>query len=100
MIEARKASRDPKDCLRTIDALRSMGFPDEAFPALHHQHGSVTRFHSFSEGVQRYRDDENNHRVHQRLLYVLLSCPDGVPPKGKSFQSLAEEAFKLIPPIQ
>lgn len=100
LIQARKASRDSRDCRRTIDALRTMGFPDDAFPALHHQHGSVTRFYSFSEGVQQYRDDENNHRVHQRLMYVLLSCPDGALPRGKSFQTLAEEAVRLIPPIQ
>lgn len=33
-------------------------------------------------------------------MYVLLSCPNGAPSKGKSFQMLAEEAFKVIPPIQ
>lgn len=42
----------------------------------------------------------NNHRVHQRLMYVLLSCQDGVPPKGKNFRALAEEAYRQIPPIQ
>jgi hypothetical protein len=33
------------------------------------------------------------------LTYVLLSCPGGAPPKAKSFQTLAEEAFRLIPSI-
>jgi hypothetical protein len=42
-------------------------------------------------------EDGNNHRVHQRLMYVLLSCPAG-PPQGKSFEVLADEAFRLIPP--
>lgn len=100
LIQTRTASRDPKDCLRTIDTLRAMGFGDEAFRRLHHQRGSIAEFYSFSEGVQRYRDDMNNHRVHQRLTYVLLSCPDGAPPKGKSFLTLAEEAFRLIPPAE
>lgn len=99
LTQARKASRDSRDCRRTIDALRAMGFPDDTFPALHHQHGSVARFYSFSRGVQQYRDDQNNHRVHQRLMYVLLSCSDATPPNQRNFQTLAEEAFKLIPPI-
>jgi hypothetical protein len=98
--QARKASRDPRDCREAIDASRFMGFGDEAFRALHHQHGSMAEFYSFSEGVQRFRDDKNNHRVHQRLKYILLSCPDGAPPKDKSFQALAEEAVRLMPPIQ
>ena len=100
LLQARKASRDSRDCRETIDRLRAIGFSDDAFRLLHHQHGSLARFYSFSEGVQRYRDDQNNHRVHQRLLYVLLSCPDGAPPNGKSFQALAEEAFRLIPPFK
>jgi hypothetical protein len=100
LIQSRKASRDSRDCRRTIDTLRGMGFGDEAFRKLHQFHGSVAGFYSFSETVQRYRDDKNNHRVHQRLMYVLLSCPNGTPPKGKTFQILAEEAFKLIPPVQ
>lgn len=99
LTQVRKATRDPKDCLRVIDTLRGMGFGEDAFRRLHHQSGSVARFYSFSEGVQRFRDDKNNHRVHQRLVYVLKSCENGDPPKGKSFLTLAEEAFKLIPPI-
>jgi hypothetical protein len=51
------------------------------------------------KSVQQFVEDGSNHRVHQRLKFVLLSCPDGAPPKGKSFQALAEEAFKLIPPV-
>ena len=96
--QARKASQDPSDCRTAIDTLRGMEFSEDAFRLLHHQHGSMAEFYSYSESVQRFRDDKNNHRVHQRLMYLLLSCPDGVPPKGKSFQALAEEAFRLIPP--
>jgi hypothetical protein len=99
LTQSRKASRDPRDCRNTIDALRDMGFSDDSFPALHHQHGSSAVFYSYCGGVQRFREDDNNHRVHQRLTYVLLSCPGGAPPKAKSFQTLAEEAFRLIPSI-
>lgn len=98
--EARKASPDPRNCRRTIDALRVMGFGEDAFRLLHHQRGSSVRFCSYSKSVQQFEEDANNHRVHQRLMYVLLSCPDGAPPKGKSFQTLAEEAFRMIPHIQ
>jgi hypothetical protein len=98
--QAREASPNPSDCRRTIDTLRARGFGEEAFRRLHHLNGSLARFYAYSEGVQEFRDDGNNHRVHQRLRYVLLSCPEGVPPKGSSLQALAEEAFRLIPPIQ
>ncbi len=99
LTQARKASREARECRRTIDALRDMGFNDGAFRVLHHQHGSMAEFYTYSEGKQRFRDDGNNHRVLQRLMYVLLACPNGAQPKGKSFQALAEEAFKLVPPI-
>lgn len=98
--QARNASRDPRDCRRTIDVLRSMGFSEEAFSALHHQHGNLAVFYSYCGGVGRFRDDGNNHRVHGRLLFVLLSCPDGLLPEGMSFQSLAEEAYRLIPAVR
>lgn len=77
-----------------------VGFGDDAFRKLHHLNDSVAGFYSYSKGRKRFEEDGNNHRVHQRLMYVLLSCPDGAPPKGKSFQGLAEEAFKEIPPIE
>jgi hypothetical protein len=98
LIQARKASQNPSDCRRTIDTLRAMGFGEDAFGRLHHQNGNVARFYAYSEGVQRFVDDGNNHRVHQRLMYVLLSCPNGAMPKGKSFLTLAEEAYQQIPP--
>jgi len=97
--EARRtASTDPKDCRRTIDTLQAMGFGKEAFRKLHHLNDTPASFSRFSESVQRFDEDGNNHRVHQRLMYVLLSCPAGTPPKGKSFQTLAEEAYQQIPP--
>lgn len=97
--QARKASRDSRECRETLDALRRIGFGDDAFSALHHQYGSAAVFYGYCEGVQRFREDDNNHRVHQRLKYVLLSCPDGASSNGKSFLSLATEAKHEIPPI-
>ena len=99
-IQARNASAEPKDCRRAIDTLRGMGFSEDAFRLLHHQRGSMAEFYRYSQSVQKFRDDKNNHRVHQRLLYVMLSCPNGAPPEGRSFQTLAEEAFCQIPPVQ
>src|SRR5271165_1908125 len=99
--QALQASRDPKECGETIDALRAIGFFDDggnAFKQLHHQGGSATRFSTYSKSVEQFEEDGNNHRVHQRLMYVLLSCPGGAPPKGKSFQTLAGEAYQQIPP--
>lgn len=96
--QARNASADPRDCRRTIDTLQAMGFGEDAFRRLHHQNSKAARFYRYSDGIQRFEEDGNNQRVHQRLMYVLLSCPDGTPPKGKSFQTLAEEAYQQIPP--
>ena len=95
--QARQASRDPRDCRRTIDTLRGMGFGDDAFRRLHTD--SMDGFYGYCEGVRRFLDDGTNHRVHQRLLYVLLSCPDDTPPKGMTFETLAEDAYRKIPPI-
>jgi len=103
LTQARKASRDPKECRKTMDVLRAIGFFDDggrAFKQLHHQGGSETRFCRYCGGVGLFNDDDNNHRVHQRLKFVQLSCPGGAPPKGKSFQNLAQEAVRLIPPIE
>jgi hypothetical protein len=97
VVQARTASSDPKDCRRTIDALQAMGFAEDAFRLLHHLNDTAARFYSYSERIERFEEDGNNHRVHQRLMYVLLLCPDGAPPKGKSFQTLAEEAYRQIP---
>jgi hypothetical protein len=96
--EAKKASRDTSECRRTIDALVLLGFDDEAFQQIHTD--SIHGFYEYSKHVLRFKEDETNHRVHQRLMYIRLSCPNGVPPKGKSFLSLAGEARKLITPFK
>ena len=77
--------------------MRGMGFDTDAFIRLHHLQDSVDSFYRYCGSVQQFQENGNNHRVHQRLKYVLLSCPDGAPPKGKSFKTLAEDAIKLIP---
>lgn len=97
--QSRNASRDPRDCRETIDALRRIGFGDDAFRLLHPFRATLSGFYDYSKKVQVFDEDGNNHRIHQRLVYVLLSCPTGAPPKGKSFDALAEEAFRLIPPV-
>jgi hypothetical protein len=96
--QARGASRNPSDCRGAIDALRATGFCNDAFKLLHHQQGSVARFYAYCKSVQQFVEDGNNHRVHQRLKYVVLLCPAGAPPEGETFQTLAKEAFRLIPP--
>lgn len=100
LIQARKATTDPRDCRGTIDALRAMGFGEDAFRLLHHLHGNADGFYHYCKNVRRFEEDGNNHRVHQRLTYVLLSCLDAALPKGKGFEALAEEAVRWIPPIQ
>jgi hypothetical protein len=104
LIQARKANNNPLDCLDTIEALKSMKFDNAAFELLHrnkklHVRDSMDGFTRYCKGRKGvFHNDATNHRVHQRLTYVLLSRQND-PSKGKSFQSLAEEAFRLIPPI-
>ncbi len=92
--EARKASRDSDECRKTIEKLRSMGFSDAAFRLLHPD--SMNGFYSYSTGVKRFRKDETNRRVHQRLMYVLLSYRDDALSRGRSFEALAKDARSLI----
>jgi hypothetical protein len=99
LIQARKASRDPEECRETLSALEIMKFNDDAFRLLHQMRDSRAGFYRYCGKIGEFREDGNNHRVHQRLKYVLLSCPGGALPVGKSFRALAEEAYRWIPPI-
>ena len=86
LTQARKASRVSRDCRGTIDALQSMEFGEDSFTRLHHQSGSMAEFYRYSQSVQRFRDDKNNHRVHQRLKYVQLSCSLVPHRRGRVFR--------------
>ena len=99
LIDAKKASRNASDCRATIATLRAMQFGKDAFRRLHHQNGTDVEFDAYCEGVKRFVYEGNNHRVHQRLRYVLLSRLNDAQSEGKNFLILAEEAFKEIPPI-
>jgi hypothetical protein len=106
LLQARRASNNPLDCLETIGTLKRMKFDSASFELLHRNRRLLSRggmdvFIKYCKDRKRlFRIDATNHRVHQRLRYVLLSCPGGDLPKGKSFQVLAEEAFHVIPPIE
>jgi len=71
LIQARNATRDPRDCRKTIDTLQAMGFGEDAFKGLHHKNATDAQFDAYCDGVKQFVDDGNNHRVHQRLMYVL-----------------------------
>jgi hypothetical protein len=55
------------------------------------------RFSNYSRERCAFHPNGNNHRVHQRLMYVLLCYLDAAPPSGKKFNDLAMEAVKKIP---
>jgi hypothetical protein len=99
LIEAKKASRNTSDCRATIATLRALKFGKDAFMLLHHQNGTDAQFDAYCEGVKQFVDGGNNHRVHQRLRYVLLSRLNDARSEGKDFLILAKEAFQEIPPI-
>jgi uncharacterized protein (TIGR02452 family) len=97
--EAKRASANPADARRTITDLKAIGFPYDAFELLHHLRDNIDSFCKYSSNIRRFEEDGNNHRVHQRLKYVLLSCPAGTRPSPERFVALAQEAWQKIPPV-
>ncbi len=96
-VPANKNEIDPRSTLELLKRLKCLGLDDKAFRRLHHLQGSIAGFGKYCENTQRFREDGNNHRVHQRLRYVLSAYLDCKPPKGKNFERLAIEAMTLIP---
>jgi hypothetical protein len=90
---------DPKQTIKLIEHLKALGFDDEAFRLLHHFQGSMNSFERHARIVTSFHEDGNNHRVRNRLEFVLGSCTNGLPPKGEIFASLARESKRRIPPI-
>jgi hypothetical protein len=98
-----EARIDPQDTLELITKLRRFSFHDEDFKLRHHwgARGELKKFVNYCNEDQerRFQLDGNNHRLHQRLKYVLESCQNGKLNRSKSFAHLAEEACKEFPPL-
>jgi hypothetical protein len=92
---------DPQDTLRIIKKLKSFGFEDEEFWLVHQwgRRGRLSAFRKHCNETQRFREDENNHRLHERLAFVLALCEAGALNRGKTFEMLAVEAFHEHPKI-
>jgi hypothetical protein len=99
-------SPDPQKCRKIIEDLRRLGFDEGAFRRLHHWRDKVERqrhknwlsaFYKYCGEVKTFREDNSNHWVQQRLTYVLLSGTRASTVKNERFETLAEEAYRLIP---
>ena len=93
------AKPDPEETIRLIERLKKLGFENSAFRRLHHLGDSMEGFCNFARKRQSFWVDGNNHRVHKRLEFALESCSTGAPPPGKTFDGLAQEAMRTIPPV-
>jgi hypothetical protein len=101
-IRASSSGIDPKETLGILKKLQPFGFGDTEFSLLHQwgSKGSLTRFRNYCREKQWFRVDDSNHRLHQRLAFVLSRCEGGALHKGKTFASLATEAFQQFPKVR
>lgn len=90
---------DPKDAVELISFLSAHGLDNDSFCRLHHLRGKMEGFSKYCARIHYFQEDGNNFRVFQRLLRVKARCNQGSPPSGETFASLAEEAFRTIPPV-
>ena len=92
---------DPKGTVRLLDDLRKIGLDDDAFWQLHHkklkgERETIRGFHSYCLKTQSFKPDQNNWRVHQRLLTLLRACTAN---PAVNFSDLAQQAFRNMPPV-
>jgi hypothetical protein len=104
----------PQDTLAILDALKQLGFGNDAFRELHHRHrekrGETTKwgetiavFEGYSKTlVGPYEDGGTNEHVHKRLEFVLNTYRGWkLPPSQKAvFVALAKAAWLGIQPPQ
>jgi hypothetical protein len=95
----------PKETIEIIYRLKQLHFDDDedAFWRLHHwrlkaRRARLEAFRGYIGEFSSYQLDGDNHRVHQRLSYVLDECHGGSYPPQRTFADLADEAFHKIPP--
>jgi hypothetical protein len=90
---------DPKDTLEIIRKLGPFGFGDPEFRLVHHwgRRGRLSAFRKHCNKTQWFRGDDNNHRLHERLVFILSCCEAGARNRGKTFETLAVNAFDKHP---
>jgi hypothetical protein len=81
---------DPKDTLEIIRKLGSFGFGDVEFRLVHHwrRRGRLAAFRKHCNESEWFREDENNQRLHERLVFMLTCCEAGVLNRGETFETL------------
>ena len=87
---------DPKDTLDLLKKLEGPEFGDAEFWQVHHFHGALSTFRTYCHKVEAFQEDQNNHRLHRRLEYVLRAYEHGMH-RSKSFAAIVGEAFTKHP---
>jgi hypothetical protein len=89
-----------QSALQLLDELEVLGFNDNAFSRLHHDHDTITPFRNYCiNKIQEFTPDGTNHNVQRRLQLVLNAYRAGVFQSGREevFLALADASVAEIP---
>jgi hypothetical protein len=95
---------NPKDTLLYLDELEGLGFDNLAFSRLHHfrekeKKETIRGFRRYCEQTGSFHVDENNERVHKRIVLVLEHYKTYHRGHPDAFTQLADAAYCLIPSV-
>jgi hypothetical protein len=94
----------PKETLRLLDELESLGFTDEYFARSHHfrekgKRDTMRSQRRYCEKTGYFHPDGNNSRVQQRLSMVLNEYKATPNARPDRFIDLVEDAYRRFPPV-
>ena len=91
----------PKETIRLLEELRSLGFTDDDFRIVHHQRAATIRsMTNYCERIGAFRANDANDRVRERLRLVLSQYKNRGPAGSAApgvFAAFAREAVEEIP---
>jgi hypothetical protein len=95
---------NPMDTLSCLDELQNLGFTDAAFSQLHHfrekqRNETILGFRHYCERIGSFHADQNNERVHKRLVLVLEHYKSYHSGDPFIFTKLADAAYYMIPVV-
>jgi hypothetical protein len=99
---------DPERTIDLLDELQKLGFGDEAFAHLHHwwengRRETIKHHRGYCEKMKTtFRVDDSNALVQRRLEMVRNKFKESATPgrNPTTFVHLADEAFRLVPPVR
>ena len=92
---------DPKETLRLLDELESLGFTDKHFARLHHfrakgRKDTIRSQRRYCEKTGYFHPGSNNTRVQQRLAMVLNEYRATPNARSDRFIDLVEHAYRSL----